>query len=218
MTEYPEYKDKEYIDKLYFKNLAEKDPEEVIRHTLCQYDKQKKAYEVSLFDSKIRIYPYEMRIEKDATQKQTFHPFLDLFIVHYLLSAKDIKIQNEWISEKDVPGGSTFFRGPHAIPCHLISERFGNDIHRFVEQCSKLNGKPLSLADSSFAIDVTYGIPVAVLLWIGDEEFPAESRLLFDKSIINHFAPDIIFALAVGFCERIVADNYEAVLYPRYKN
>ena len=60
-----------------------------------------------------------------------------------------------------------------------------------------------SLADSSFVIDITRQIPVAVLLWSGDEEFDAESKLLFDKSIIAHFALDIIFSLAVGVCERI---------------
>ena len=192
-----------YLDKIHFKELAAKNPEEIVRRTMCRYDSQNRAYELWVFGAKFRIYPHEMRIEKDEKQVQAFHPFLELFMVHYLLSAKNIEIENEWISEKDMPGGSTFFRGPHAIPTDLISKRFGNDIQAFVKQCTNLNGRPLGLADSSFVIDIIRGIPVAVLLWTGDEEFPAESKLLFDKTIIDHFALDIVFALAVGVCERV---------------
>ncbi|MCP4579194.1 MAG: DUF3786 domain-containing protein [Deltaproteobacteria bacterium] len=46
-------------------------------------------------------------------------------------------------------------------------------------------------------------IPVAVLLWKEDDEFPVESRTLFDRSIIEHLALDIVFALAVEVFEKI---------------
>ena len=37
----------------------------------------------------------------------------------------------------------------------------------------------------------------------GDDEFPAESKILFDRTIIEHLALDIIFALAVEICTRV---------------
>ena len=43
-------------------------------------------------------------------------------------------------------------------------------------------------------------IPVAVLLWRGDDEFPAQAKLLFDKTITEHLALDIIFGLTVEIC------------------
>jgi hypothetical protein len=45
-------------------------------------------------------------------------------------------------------------------------------------------------------------VPVAVLLWQGDDEFPTEAKLLYDASIVRHLALDIIYALAVGMCEQ----------------
>jgi hypothetical protein len=39
--------------------------------------------------------------------------------------------------------------------------------------------------------------------WVGDEDFPAEAKVLFDKTIIDHLALDIVFALAVLVCNRI---------------
>ncbi|MBW2366426.1 MAG: DUF3786 domain-containing protein, partial [Deltaproteobacteria bacterium] len=49
-------------------------------------------------------------------------------------------------------------------------------------------------------------IPVVVQFWEGDSEFPPEAKLLYDRSIIRHLAPDIIFCLAVLICARLAAD------------
>jgi hypothetical protein len=46
-------------------------------------------------------------------------------------------------------------------------------------------------------------IPVAVLLWDGDEDFSAESKVLFDRSIAEHLTLDIIFSLADIVCRRV---------------
>ncbi len=42
---------------------------------------------------------------------------------------------------------------------------------------------------------------MAVLYWQSDDEFPAESKLLYDKTISKHLENDIIYALAVGVCK-----------------
>jgi hypothetical protein len=44
---------------------------------------------------------------------------------------------------------------------------------------------------------------VAVLYWAGDDDFPPESKLLYDKTITEHLASDILFALAVEICKKI---------------
>ena len=46
-------------------------------------------------------------------------------------------------------------------------------------------------------------IPVAVLLWEEDGDFPDESKILFDRSIAEHLALDIIFGLTVEICTRV---------------
>lgn len=59
------------------------------------------------------------------------------------------------------------------------------------------------MADAAFIFYITDRIPVAVLYWAGDDEFPAESKLLYDSTLPSHFALDIVFALAVGICEEL---------------
>jgi hypothetical protein len=123
--------------------------------------------------------------------------------MYYLLSAEDHHALGEWISEKDLPGGPTFFRGPHLIPTEWISRRFGNDLEGFGKSCREIGGSELDMGDAAFRFDIVPGIPVAVVYWQGDDEFPAEAGLLYDRSIARVLPLDIVFALAVGVCSRL---------------
>jgi hypothetical protein len=192
------------IDSIYFQELSEQNPLEVCRRSLCSYDDTDKFYTVSVWGNLYKICPQQSLIECINKKKhERLHPYFDLFIVHYLLKAKEIEPVNEWISEKDIPGGSTFFRGPHEVPTDLITAQFNCNIQGFKNRCEQYMGTPLNLADAAFVFKITPRIPVAVLYWEGDDEFPTESKILYDKTIADHLALDIIYALAVGICERL---------------
>jgi len=111
----------------------------------------------------------------------------------------------KWVSEKDIKGGAAFFRGPHTLPTDWISSRFENDIKAFGQACEKLGGTPLAFGDAAFVFEITPAVPVAVVYWQGDEEFPPETKLLFDRTIDRHLPLDIIFALAVEICHTVSA-------------
>ncbi|MBF0572264.1 MAG: DUF3786 domain-containing protein [Desulfamplus sp.] len=192
------------IDKIYFKELAEQDPEDTCKRALCRYDHIKRCYYISVWGDDYAVYPYELKIERLSKNFDNTHEYLYLFIINYLLRAKNIELSNEWISEKDIPGGSTFFRGPHEIPTNLISSKYNGNIYEFKKRCDQLNGIQLEMADSSYVFKITPRIPIALLFWDGDDEFPPESKLLYDKSITQHLALDIIFALSVAICEQFI--------------
>ena len=179
------------------------DPQDVCRRALCSYDSDTQGYAVAIWDADYGVYPEASRIVHLKDDTEVTDTSLSLFIVHYLLTSQERPIRKEWISVKDISGGATFFRGPHAIPGHLIQNRYKDDVAAFSDACEQLSGTPLSMADAAYSFRIAPRIPVAVLLWRGDEEFPAEAKLLFDKSIGDHLAPDIIFALAVVVCLRL---------------
>ncbi len=191
------------IDRIYFQELAEQNPVEVCRRALCYYDDTDKCYRMSIWGVPYEILPLASTIKRKPEGHERLHPYFDLFAVHYLLNAKEVDPSNRWISEKDIPGGSAFFRGPHEIPTRLIADRFEGEIEDFNKKCEQRMGIPLGLADASFRFQIAPRIPVAVLYWIGDEDFPAESKLLFDRTISDHLASDVVYALAVGVCRRL---------------
>jgi len=192
------------IDPCHFHELAGKNPEDVCKRALCSYDRNKRCYTLSIWGKEYRVYPEESKIISNGEDKPDINIYLGLFIVHYLLTSKEIPISKEWISEKDIPGGTTFFRGPHAIPTHLIAQQYRYNISGFRNTCEQLGGSSLDMADEAYSFEITSRIPAAVLLWKGDDEFPAESKILFDKTIVEHLALDIIFSLSVEICTRVV--------------
>jgi len=188
---------------IYFQELSEQNPKDVCRRTLCKYDDKNKFYTLSVWGDEYAVYPHEFKIDRMTNNFQSPHDLFYLFIIYYLLKSKEIEISNEWISEKDIPGGVTFFRGPHKIPTHLISNRYSNNIKEFRKRCEQLHGIPLDMADAAYSFKITSHISVAVLYWAGDDDFPPESKILYDKTITEHLASDILFALAVEICKKI---------------
>ncbi|SHI11973.1 DUF3786 domain-containing protein [Desulfofustis glycolicus] len=195
------------IDKAFFQELSGQDPREVCRRAVCTYDDTERSYALTVWGEQCTIHPHQARIEYVPAGRAPFHPYLELLMIHYLLRAQAIEPTQAWVSEKDLPGGATFFRGPHEIPTSLITGRFNDDVDSFKNRCKHLMGTPLDLADAAFSFTIAPRVPVAILYWAGDDDFPAESKILYDRSIAEPFALDVIYALAVGICERVGSSN-----------
>ena len=52
------------------------------------------------------------------------------------------------------------------------------------------------MGDAAYSFRILPRLPVAVLLWKGDEEFPPEGNILFDKNISNILSAEDIAWLA----------------------
>lgn len=193
----------EYVDDIYFAELAVQDPESVCRRNRCEYDRKTKCYLLSVWGDKYAVAPHDRTITCLSDDNRRAHAFFYLFIVYYMLRFRSAEPAHEWISEKDIPGGATFFRGPHAIPTEYISHHYGNDIKAFENRCNRLSGTSLKMADAAFEFPITDRLPVAVLYWQGDDDFPPEAKILYDKTIAAELPPDIVLSLAVEICRRI---------------
>lgn len=193
----------ENIDKINFLDLQSCDPEEVTQRTGCEFDRTTNRYFLSVWGHGYGVDLTHHTIEPKAPGSETYHEYLYLFILHYLMKSKNIPLSGEWVSEKDIPGGAAFFRGPHTIPTALVTAAVKDDLTLFAKKCEKLAGSPIDLADAAYRFDITPTIPVAVLYWQGDDDFPSEARLLFDKTIQEHLPLDIIYALAVEVCHSL---------------
>ena len=191
------------IDKSYFLELASTPADTICNRIPCTYSDTKKVYSIQLWGDDYAVDPAALTINCKTSDKKPSHEYFHLFIIFYLLKITPTPPAGEWISENDIPGGSTFFRGPHLIPNSDISGIFGNNIEAFEQRCRKLGGQSLDMADASFSFEIAPNLHVAALYWVGDEDFPAEAKILYDNTISDLFPLDIVFALAVEICTRI---------------
>ncbi len=194
---------KQYKVPQLFQELADRDPAEVCRRSQCQWDESTKAYTITLWDDEYQVFPLSGRIERITANNAEPHEYFAVFVLNYLLHVKEVPLRLQWISVSDIPGGATFFRGPHEIPTKLIIEKFPEGGDDLAKVCKKLGGVPLEMADMAFRFTITPRIPVALLFWRGDEDFAAEARVLFDRAILSSCAIDTIYALAVDICDRV---------------
>ncbi len=151
---------------------------------------------VSFLNEVIRVNLKNPGIEKkrSGTWQRVDEPLLELMVVVYLRNANYSNIRNELISEKDLKNAH-FFQGPHALRTNQLLRRFAHDPDRFTQAGGKLGGRPLQTGDAAFSLPVFPKIPVSYILWEGDDEFPANLSILFDRSIEQHLPADAIWGV-----------------------
>ena len=93
-------------------------------------------------------------------------------------SREDRNLSLRWKNLQDF--GLMFHRNLLENQRDPYAERFGADPEGFRRACVALGGQPLSQGDVSYAIELFDGLPIAVQLWLGDEEFPPRLRFLLD--------------------------------------
>lgn len=190
------------VDKLLYAELARKNVEDVVMPPFCEYSEAERCYIVTAWNGTFAVYPEQAAVRALSGTEEP-HDYFYVFLINYLLAEKKAEPTGCWISEKDLAGGATFFRGPHKIPTELISETYGNDLERLRQKCSSLRGTPLDMADCAFAFTIVGSIRLALLYWVGDEDFPPEAKLLLDQSVADSLRLDVIFGLLCDACVRL---------------
>ena len=101
------------------------------------------------------------------------------------------------VSPLELTGGATFFpeRGPHSVPNAPLEERFGQNLPGFLQAGELLGGEPRAAGDAALAFQVFPGLMVEVILWLSDEEFPAQVSFRVPGSLERIWHLDAVLAL-----------------------
>lgn len=73
--------------------------------------------------------------------------------------------------------------------------------------CRALGGTPAPVGDVAFYLSIFDCLPVYFQFWEGDEEFPAQIRVLWDKNTMNHLHFETTFYITghlLGLLEEII--------------
>jgi len=123
-------------------------------------------------------------------------PQLEFLTLLFLAKNRQVHpLCNELVTVADLRE-SQYFKGPHCLPVEGLQERFGQDLPGFQRVARFLGGEPLAMADAAFVLRPLPRLPVAVLLWLGDDEFPPLVNFLFDRSVEAYLSASGIWLLA----------------------
>jgi hypothetical protein len=200
-------KDEHATHALYWEKLSQSDPQEVCKRTQATFSEEQKGYILPILNLKYLIVPGELKIfclRGDLCVEEKYRDYFFLMALLYLLNAREGEPSRQWISEKELKGGTTFFRGPHALRTDEIRQAFGKDPAKFLRAGEGLGGTKLLFGDNAFALNVFPKVPIGLVLWKEDEEFPSQVTVLFDSTIQNHFSLDGIWCLVAEISERLL--------------
>jgi hypothetical protein len=200
----PNQKNYEYGYKLAYKLASEQlgkvDIKEQCRRSGAKYsvvDSQKlviveylnQSYQVTFPDIQVSLVDSEAEV-----------PIRErILILHYLALAKGTPIANKFIAFKELPQGANYSPTFSKRSIEPLAKYFGREPQRLVETAERLGGRRVDYGDVAVTINVFRRVPITIVLWRGDEEFPPRSNILFDATIHDYLFTEDITVL----CETI---------------
>lgn len=110
-----------------------------------------------------------------------------ILILHYLNGTRSgARLTGDWIGFQDIPDGRFYldaFTKRAKIP---LVQGFGHQPERLRAIASMAyDAESFDYGDQSVLIRAFPHVPLALILWKGDDEFPPDGNILFDRSITN---------------------------------
>lgn len=121
---------------------------------------------------------------------------VQILLLHYLIVSDGIALRGQWTSFREIPGGRTYYPAFRGGSEERLLGRFGADAAALHAAAASLGGRPLALADHAYVFDVLPRLPMAVLLWAGDDEFPPELHILLDSTAANYLPTEDIAVIS----------------------
>ena len=138
----------------------------------------------------------------------------NILLYNYVHFAGDAPLADEWIPIENIPGYTPKKSGLEQGCEEKIANHFQGRPARLQQAASTLGGKiaaDASHADAAFTIFLLPKIPFYMLFWDEDPEegFPARTKVLFDRSVINYLDLESLVFLAERFAETMIKVDQE---------
>jgi hypothetical protein len=128
-----------------------------------------------------------------------------ILILHYMSAASPRRLSGNWVSYREIPGASFYFSAFVKRAIDPLKGVFGPNIPALSEAARQLNGTPIEPGDAGFEFNVLPNVPLQLILYEGDDEFPAEANILFDQTVGVILSPEDIAWLAGMLVYRLIA-------------
>ncbi|MCG6879770.1 MAG: DUF3786 domain-containing protein [Deltaproteobacteria bacterium] len=181
------------------KELTGEDPKKIAFRSGAEYIEERNGemgFSINFLNRKILISWPDLNFST-GTDKEEVPIQQQVLLLHYLNITEDAEILGEWIAYQEVPDGKFYLDAFVRRAKNPMLHGFGNNPELLVKLAGEAYGAtPLSQGDVAVRIQALPLVPVALILWRGDDEFPPEGTILFDKSVPKVLSAEDIAWLA----------------------
>ena len=157
------------------------------------------------FLGKIYHIDYPAFSFRDLHDAQAAVPLQEqVLILHYLQGCQP-RLANQWVAYREIPGAGFYFGAFAKRALVPLKQVFGANIQGFAAASGQLGGQGLDTGDAAFQFSPLPYAPVQLIVWQGDDEFPAEANILFDATVGNYLSPEDAAWLASLVVYRLIS-------------
>lgn len=134
-------------------------------------------------------------ISFESTEPLSYLSLMNIYTLLWFCS-DSASFRGEWLPFRNMKNASPFGPAFQKTVIDVFSQTFSGHAEELERAFQKLNGKKLSHSDVGYQLDAFPWIPVQFLFWDGDEEFPAQANILFDKGAVDFIHVESLVSIA----------------------
>ncbi len=190
--------------------LSQRDPLALARNTGSVFQDTRpgsSAFLFSFWERPIALsYPgFVASSQNDGLELPAFQ---QAAILYYFDTADGAPLQGNWISFSELTDGKFYNQAFQGYTGQELSRAIGSDQSGFAAAAIHLSGIRAEFGSSSFVFHVLPQIPLLVVFWQGDEDFPSSYQVLFDGAA-PHYMPTDGYAILGSSLVRRLIDQYK---------
>lgn len=150
----------------------------------------------------LRFPAFTGKYADDGTPISTF----DMTMLAYYFEITDgTPMAGEWIAFNQLPDGKFYAQAFQGYTGDVLARTFGNDADAFIAANEQLFGRREFFGNLAYSYQVLPRVPLLVVCWLGDEDFPPSYRILFDANASHHLTTDA-YAILGSRLTRMLAE------------
>jgi hypothetical protein len=127
-----------------------------------------------------------------------------VLILHYLQGCRP-RLEGRWVAYRELPGAGFYFGAFVKRAVDPLKKVFGQNVTALNKAAARLGGVPIQTGSAGFQLNLLPYAPIQMIVWEGDEEFPAEANILFDAAVGDYLSPEDAAWLASLAVYRLMA-------------
>lgn len=182
------------------KEFSSRPPEQMAKLSGASYDPDKKVFHIMYLNEVYGVsYPDGEFFEEITPLSQEEKAL----VLQYLSQASGRTTTGKWISFSELPNGMLHDAPFRAEAIKPLADVFGGQPGKLLDAAKSLNAAELNVGDVGVIIPVFPYISVAIILWLGDEEFPATANMVFDSAAPSHLSTAALYVLGANVTRRL---------------
>ncbi|HHW41425.1 MAG TPA: DUF3786 domain-containing protein [Syntrophomonadaceae bacterium] len=184
------------------KEFACRFPEQMAELSGGRYDPEEKLISISYLNEIYRIsFPDGEFFEGEQSTPLTIEE--KALVLQYLSQATGQPLRGKWVSFSDLPNGMLHDAPFKVEAVEPLAEIFGGQPGKLLDVAKSLGATELKIGDAGVVIPVFPHITVAIILWLGDEEFSARANMVFDAVAPNYLSTAALYVLGANVTRRL---------------